>query len=169
MKINKWEPIYKYLLEKVPQLIEDDYFKPKLEAVLSVPQRAPEGAVTREEPALQLLKRVSTIYENWIIPGHRQGHNRNNVSTTVTVKPSEWDEVRDWMWHNRDRYGALAVLPYDYGTYVQQPFEDITKEQCESLVKLLVQIDLIEVKEIEDYTTRSTELACSSGACELPI
>lgn len=168
MKVNKTEPIYNYLISKVPQLIEDDYFKPKLEAVLSIPQKAPDGAITREEPALELLKRVVNVYENWIIPGHRQGHNRNNISTTVTVKPSEWDEVKDWMWKNRDRYGALSVLPYDYGTYVQPPFEDITKETYESLLKYLRQIDLTEVKEIEDNTTRASEPACAGNACEIP-
>jgi ribonucleotide reductase alpha subunit len=168
MKVNKTEPIYNYLITKVPQLIEDDYFKPKLEAVLSIPQKAPEAAITREEPALELLKRVANIYENWIIPGHRQGHNRNNVSTTVTVKPSEWDEVKNWMWKNRDRYGALSVLPYDYGTYIQPPFEDISKETYESLLKYLRQIDLTEVKEIEDNTTRASEPACAGNACEIP-
>jgi len=168
MKVNKAEPIYSYLVSKVPQLIEDDYFKPKLEAVLSIPQKAPDGSITREEPALELLKRVANVYENWIIPGHRQGHNRNNISTTVTVKPSEWDEVKNWMWKNRDRYGALSVLPYDYGTYVQPPFEDISKETYESLLKYLRQIDLTEVKEIEDNTARASEPACAGNACEIP-
>lgn len=167
LRINKAEPIYSYLLNKIPQLIEDDYFKPKTEAVLAVPQKAPENCITREEPALELLKRVKFVYENWVAPGHRQGHNKNNVSTTVTVKPSEWDEVKNWMWQNRDSYGALSVLNYDYGTYKQIPFEDITKEQYESLVKYLTQIDLKEVKEFEDTTTRANEVACGAGACEL--
>ncbi len=167
LRLNKLEPIYNYLANKIPQLIEDDYFKPKTEAVLSIPQKAPDGVVTREEPAVALLERVKTIYEAWVVPGHRQGHNKNNVSTTVTIKPSEWEEVKNWMWQNRDRYGALSILPYDYGVYKQPPFEDITKEQYESLVKYLTQIDLKEVKEFEDTTTRANELACSGSSCEL--
>ena len=71
------------------------------------------------------------------------------------------------MWDNRDSYNGLAVLPYDGGTYTQAPFEDITKEKYDELVKHLVNIDLTEVVELDDNTDLKGELACAGGSCEI--
>ena len=71
------------------------------------------------------------------------------------------------MWDNRDYYNGLSVLPYDGGTYTQAPFEDITKEKYEKMMKSLTDIDLANVYEGEDNTDLSGELACAGGACEI--
>lgn len=97
MRINKNESLYSYLKIYHPDLIEDEYFTPKTTAVISIPQKAPDGAVTRKESSIELLTRVSNIYNNWIKPGFRNGYNQHNVSCTVSIKDDEWDEVRDWM------------------------------------------------------------------------
>ena len=69
------------------------------------------------------------------------------------------------MWENRESYNGLSVLPHDGGTYVQAPFEDITKAQYESMIESLNSIDLTRVVEMEDNTDLSGELACSGGSC----
>ena len=71
------------------------------------------------------------------------------------------------MWENRKHYNGLSVLPYDGGTYTQAPFEDITKEQYEEMMKSLTEVDLSNVIEIEDNTNLSGELACAGGSCEI--
>ncbi len=71
------------------------------------------------------------------------------------------------MWNNRDHYNGLSVLPHDGGTYVQPPFEDITKEKYEEMIESLKSIDLTRVIEMEDNTDLSGELACAGGACEI--
>lgn len=167
IRVGKNEPLYKYLAQTNPTLVEDDFFKPTTEAVVSIPQKAPDGAITRTESALDLLKRVSLVYKKWIEPGHRSGHNVNNCSTTITVKDSEWEEVGKWMWENRDLYTALSILPEDLGTYVQAPFEEISQIQFESMVKLLHDIDLSKVHEVEETNNLNDSLACSGGACEV--
>lgn len=167
VRVGKDEPIYRYLLENHPEVLEDEFFKPKTQAVITVPQRAPEGATTREEPAIDLLRRVENVYENWIIPGHRKGSNKNNVSTTVTIKPHEWKEVGEWMWENKEKFTALSVLPFDGHTYVQTPFEDCTEEEYEERMKTLHKIDLSYVIEEEDSTTAKDNLACAAGGCEI--
>ncbi len=80
MRINKNESIYPYLTGNNPELIEDDYFNPKTTAIIKIPQKAPEGAVLRSEPALSLLDRVKRVMEQWVMPGFRSGYNHNNVS-----------------------------------------------------------------------------------------
>ena len=71
------------------------------------------------------------------------------------------------MWENRNYYNGLAVLPYDGGTYIQAPFEDITKIEYDRLVKTLTQVDLAAIVELDDNTDLIGELACAGGACEI--
>ena len=167
IRVGKNESIYTYLLINHPELLEDEYFKPNQQAVISVPQKAPEGAVTRQETALDLLGRVSKVWKEWVKPGHRKGENKNNVSVTVTIKPTEWEEVGEWMWVNKENFTALSVLPHSEHSYMQAPFEDITKEKYEELISHLHNIDLSQVVELEDVTDLSGELACGSGGCEV--
>ncbi|MEK0325661.1 MAG: hypothetical protein QQN63_08150, partial [Nitrosopumilus sp.] len=93
--------------------------------------------------------------------------NTNNVSTTVSIKEHEWDEVGEWMWTNRSNYTALSILPYSDHSYIQAPFEDIDEEQYEKLFASLKDIDLKMVYEQDDETQLQQELACSSGGCEV--
>lgn len=167
MKIGKTDPLYLHFVINHPDLLEDDFFKPTTTAYIAVPQRAPKGAITRQEPALDLLSRVLEIHDTWIKPGHRKGSNTNNVSTTVTLKPEEWGPVGEWMWKNRDSYTALAVLPYDGHTYKQTPFEDITEERFNELVTSLHKVDLSQIIEDEDGTQLQQQVACASGSCEI--
>jgi ribonucleoside-diphosphate reductase alpha chain len=167
IRVGKNESIYTYLSINHPEILEDEFFKPNQQAVISIPQRAPEGAVTRQESALDLLNRVSKVWKEWVKPGHRSGANKNNVSTTVTIKPGEWEAVGEWMWSNRDDFTALSVLPHSDHTYMQAPFEDITKEQYETLVKHLHEIDLSQVVELVDATNLSGEVACGGNNCEV--
>lgn len=125
VRVNKNEAIYVYLNMFYPELLEDDYFSPEKSAVITVPQKAPEGAVLRTESPIDTLERVKSFHRNWIKPGHRQGDNTHNVSCTISIKDEEWQTVGQWMWLNRDHYTGISVLPYDGGTYIQPPFEDL--------------------------------------------
>jgi ribonucleoside-triphosphate reductase (thioredoxin) len=167
IRVGKNEAIYKYLADNHPEIVEDEFFKPTQQAVISVPQKAPEGAVTRQESALDLLNRVSKVWKEWVKTGHRKGENKNNVSTTITIKPNEWEEVGEWMWNNRENFTALSVLPEDLGSYIQAPFEDITKEEYEELVSHLHSIDLSKIVETDDATNLQGEVACGGGGCEV--
>jgi ribonucleoside-diphosphate reductase alpha chain len=167
MRINKNESIYKYLLDTNPTLIEDDYFNPTTTAIIKVPQMAPEGSVLRDESAIDLLNRVRVMSKEWINPGFRSGYNQHNVSCTVSIKPDEWDEVRDWMWNNRAIYSGIAVLPYDDHGYKQAPFESCTKEEYNAAVVNLKNVDLTKVVEGYDETSLMGEVACGGNGCEV--
>ena len=99
--------------------------------------------------------------------GHNRGVNTHNVSATVNIREDEWDDVKNWMWKNRDYYNGLSVLPYDGGLYKQAPFEVIDKDKYKSMFKLLQSIDLSEVYETMDNTNLQGELACAGGVCEI--
>ena len=167
MRIGKNEPIYKYLKSFYPELMEDEHFKPNLEAVVSLPIKAPDTAIFRDETALDLLERVKRFSKDWVRIGHRDGDNTHNVSATISIRDGEWDEVRDWMWSNKEYFNGLSVLPFDGGSYIQAPFESCTKEKYEDMLKMLRKIDLINIMEFEDNTNLSGENACAGGSCEL--
>jgi ribonucleoside-diphosphate reductase alpha chain len=167
MRVGKNESIYAYLAIHHPELLEDDYFRPHDTAVISIPQKAPTGSITRKESFMDLLGRIKKVATEWVKPGHKTGSNSHNVSATVSLKPNEWAAAGLWMWENRDHYNGLAVLPYDGGTYVQAPFEDITKQEYDKMSETLHEVDLSKIIELDDNTDLSGELACAGGNCEI--
>jgi len=167
VRVGKNEAIYKFLAENHSELIEDEHFRPHDTAIISVPIKAPEGSILRTESALSTLRRVKEFHTNWIKPGHRKGLNTNNVSVTISVKDDEWEKVGEWMWKNRKSYTAISVLPYDGGTYIQAPNEDITEEVYNQMVSKLHSVDLTNITEEEDNTELMETLACVSGNCEI--
>jgi len=167
IRVNKKEAIYSYLKENIPELVEDEYFKPHLEAVISFPVKAPKGSAFRDEPALDLLNRVKKFSMEWIKPGYTKGSNNHNVSATISVKEGEWVKVGQWMWDNRSFYNGLTVLPFDGGSYVQAPFEDCSKDKYDELMGYVKALDLTQIGEADDQTSHKEILACSGGACEI--
>ena len=167
LRVGKNESIYTYLAINHPELVEDDFFKGDTQAIISIPQRAPDSGILRHETSLELLDRVKDIYNRWIVPGHNGGNNTHNVSCTVSVKEEEWKEVGKWMWENRDYYNGLSVLPYFGGTHKQMPFEDTDEKTFNTMFSNLREVDLSGVIEVIDNTNLTGELACAGGSCEL--
>jgi ribonucleoside-diphosphate reductase alpha chain len=167
MRLGKNEAIYTYLAINHPELLEDEYFNPTAQSVISVPQKAPEGAITRHESTLDALERVKLISKDWVKPGHIKGNNTHNVSCTVSVRDDEWKIIGEWMWANKDYYNGLSVLPYHGGTYKQTPFEDCTKEVYEQMMTTLKDVDLSKVIEIQDNTNFGESVACGPAGCEI--
>ena len=169
MQCTKDEELYKYLSINHPDLVEDMILIPN-SAVIEIPQKAPKGAITRnDETAMSMLERVNKWNTEWVREGHIHGSNTHNVSATVSIKEEEWDTVGEWMWKNRATFNGLSVLPYDGGTYQQAPFEEITEEQFNDMYAKLTEIDLTKVIEADDNTDLKGELACAGGSCEVNI
>jgi hypothetical protein len=167
VRVGKNEAIYTFLSENHPELIEDEYFRPHDTAVIGIPQKAPEGAILRNESPIQLLERVKKVHQEWIKPGHRTGSNTHNVSATISIREHEWPAVGEWMWENKDFYNGLSVLPYSNHTYKQAPFEDCTEGEYEKLMLTLKDVDLSKIIELDDDTDLKGEAACSGGSCEI--
>jgi ribonucleoside-diphosphate reductase alpha chain len=167
IRVGKNEAIYNYLAINHPELVEDDFFKPTIQAVISVPQAAPEGSILRTENVIDMLERTKKFNIQWVRKGHRKGANTNNVSATVSIQEGEWEQVGNWMWENKETFNGLSVLPYFGGSYTQAPFEDITKEQFDEMAQHLHNIDLSQIIEFTDDTALMDQAACAGGACEI--
>jgi ribonucleoside-diphosphate reductase alpha chain len=166
VRIGKNEALYQYLAQYHPELLEEDVLNSK-QAIICIPQMAPEGSITRKENVMDLLERIRRFNVEWVRNGYRNGYNANNVSATVSIKEGDWEQVGEWMWENKASYNGLSVLPFDNGSYSQAPFEDITRENFEKLVKSLTEIDLSKVFEPDDATDLQAEAACAGGACTI--
>ena len=196
MRFNKNEDIAMYLMINHPELCEDDVLRPKDTLCVRIPVKAPEGAILRTETAIDILERVKKFSQEWIKPGHINGANTHNVSATISIDKNrhyyrdkddvvwvlnynpeldgkggtdEWKVVGMWMWKHRDVYNGLSVLNYDGGSYIQAPFQDITKEEYEKRISLLTTVDLSKVMELDDSVDFGAIQACGGGACEVNI
>jgi len=166
-RINKGDSLDNYLRNTIPDLVEDDIYS-NTGSVVTIPQESPKNAVVREnETAMDLLNRVYQYNQHWVSNGYRSGDNQHNVSATISVKDNEWDSVRESMWNNRNLYFGISLLPYDGGSYKQAPFEDCSKEKYEEYSKKVKSIDLRQIMESEDNTTKTDTVACSGGVCEI--
>ncbi len=138
---------------------EDDYYNPNAE-VYSFPQASPkESRQTGEMTAIDQLELWKIYAEHWC---------EHKPSVTVHVKDDEWVEVAAWVYENFDLMSGVAFLPYDEHTYRQAPYEEITEEEYDEMVKNVPKnVEWTKFREEDDSTTASQELACVGGHCEL--
>ena len=167
VRVDKSSPLFGYLADNLDgKFWEVDAFNPD-NYVVSIPVSM-EGAILREkESAVELLERMKHVKKGWIDPGHVKGANTHNVSLTVNYKEDEKKAVKEWMWENRDVYNGISLLPYDDSSYVQMPFEEISKERYQELSKQFPVLSLGSVDYSSTVDERQGELACAGGSCEL--
>lgn len=165
IRYNANDRLHQYLKQHVPKLVELDKFDSN-KGIISIPVCAPEAGIFRNETAIEFCERVKKFSQEWVKSGHRRGQNTHNVSATIYVKPDEWEDLGRWMWDNKEYYNGLSCLPYDGGTYIQAPYEVISKEQYQAMLGNIHSIDLDNIMEDDDFTTLAAEKACAGGLCE---
>jgi len=129
--------------------------------VLEFPCKAPLLNQTRNnESAIEQLEYWKMLRTFWC---------EHNPSITVSVKEEEWLDTAAWVYRNFDDICGVSFLPSSDHVYQLAPYEDITKEQYEKLIKEMPKInfDKLNEYELEDGTLGSKEYACTSGSCEL--
>lgn len=137
--------------------------------VISFPISNNGALVRRQESSLELLERCRYITRNWILPTHRRGPNPHNVSVTVSYKPDERDSLCEWMIRNKNSFSGLSLLPDDGGTYLQAPFESMSRIEYEKRKSELPQgIDFSEISGGYSATKddRFIDWACGGDSCE---
>ena len=168
IRIDKSQEIGKYLSTVLPSVfIEDDKFNPQ-NYVVSVPFAMPTAVTRQDETATTFLQNVFAMRSQWVEPGHRTGWNKHNISCTVSYKEEERDLVKQVMWENREHYNGISLLPYDGGTYVQAPFEEVSETTYRQMRELLPEVNLYDVQYVDSKKDERVQvLACSGGQCEL--
>jgi ribonucleoside-diphosphate reductase alpha chain len=146
--------------EGVPN--QPDLMKPQSTTVFSFPMKAPKGCVTRDDmTAIDQLETWLTYQRHWC---------EHKPSITVSVREDEWMEVGAFVYKHFDEMSGVSFLPHSGHTYQQAPYQEITEEfYKEEMLYMPKSIDWSRLSEyeVEDNTSGSQSLACSSDSCEL--
>lgn len=155
------DPITRFLKDMgVPN--EPDVTKPDHTTVFYFPQKAPEGALTRNDlTAIEHLEIWKAYKVHWT---------EHNPSVTISVREEEWIEVANWVYENWDFIGGVSFLPYSEHTYKQAPYQDCDESDYKRFMLDMPQaIDwsMLSAYELEDTTTGTQTLSCTSVSCEV--
>jgi adenosylcobalamin-dependent ribonucleoside-triphosphate reductase len=133
--------------------IEDDSYSPNTVCV--------EFPV--HEPYFYKGKKDVSIWEQLEIAAQYQHYwADNSVSVTITFKPEEANQIKDALEMYETRLKAVSFLKYEETGYVQAPYEPITKEKYEELIKDVRTIQRFDVEQQGSGTK-----FCDGQYCEI--
>ena len=155
------DPLTQFMIDQgIPN--EPCVFKPDTTTVFSFPQKAPAGAVTRNDmTAIEQL-------EMWLI--YQRHWCEHKPSVTISVRDHEWLEVGAFVYKNFDEMSGVSFLPHSDHTYQQAPYQDCEASDYHELLELMPKrIDWSKLSEYEqeDNTVSMQTMACSGDSCEI--
>ncbi len=133
VQANKNEIPFQFFAGYNPRAVEDSVWNPNgTDAVITFCIEVPEEARTKNDlSAVELLRHVKLTQDNWVMGGRRQERCaapwlRHNVSNTITVRESEWDEVTHYIFDHREAFAGVSLLPEGGDLdYPQAPFCEV--------------------------------------------
>jgi ribonucleoside-diphosphate reductase alpha chain len=153
------DPLTQFLMDSgIPH--EPDVMNPENMMVFSFPQKAPTS-YKQDLTALEHLELWLAYQEHWC---------EHKPSITVSVAEEEWMSVGAWVYDHFDEVSGISFLPKSDHTYRQAPYESITKDEYDALVKTSpkrIEWEGLSDYELEDNTESSQTYACTSDACEV--
>ena len=159
VRADNKDPLTKFMKDKgVPW--EPDVMKPDSTTVFSFPQKAPKGAVVRDDiDAIKHLELWAVYQEAWC---------EHKPSVTINVKEDEWMRVGAWVYDHFDEMSGVSFLPHDGGSYRQAPYEEITKDLYDAMLPSIPKsLDWDSLVEMDDNVEGVQTLACTAGGCEI--
>ena len=140
--------------------VGQDPIRPSV-VVFEFPVASPsESIINAQVTALNQLNYWQMLKNCWC---------EHTPSCTIYVQEHEWVDVGAWVYRNWDDICGLSFLPADGGIYQLAPYEEISKEEYQRMVKVMPQIDFgkLHLFEKVDNTEGSVTLACTGGGCDI--
>jgi ribonucleotide reductase alpha subunit len=125
--------------------------------IIEFPCKYPEGTIlAKDMSAVDQLNTIKELQTNW---------SDNSVSVTVYYRLHELPEIKEWLKNNyNNNVKTCSFLLHNEHGFKQAPFEEITKEQYEELIKKVIPITSGKIKTIADNELSSD---CVGGACPI--
>lgn len=136
------EQALRYVKEINPMMVKPSVYNKEVESVISFPVELDDNVLTSEySSAVDFLEMVKMTKAHWIENGTNFDHQfykkhpkfakmRMNVSNTCMVKDDEWDEVKEYVWNNRDVFSGISFLPKGGDLlYPQAPYTSVLDEK----------------------------------------
>ena len=125
VQMNKETEVAKLIKKTNPYMVEESVWSAnKSDYVVSFPVIAPETSIYKKDlMGINLLEKVKLVQSSWVEHGTRKDrcvdpNVRHNVSNTVTVLPTQWEKVRDYLFENQKYFAGVSLLSnsgdYDY-------------------------------------------------------
>lgn len=164
-RIAKSDPLFRMMIDQgMPFNPENGQTKNNFTtAVFEFPTKSPMTSIFKDNwGAMEQLEWYRKVQMNW---------STHNVSNTVYVKPDEWLKVGSWVYEHWEDVVGISFFPHDGGKYELAPYEEITEEKYNELMKAFPKLDFSKLGDYEkqtgDTTTVAQELACSGDQCEI--
>lgn len=123
--------------------------------IIEFPCCYPEGTVlAKDMTAMDQLNVIRELQTNW---------SDNSVSVTIYYRLNELDDIKKWLNDNyTNNVKSCSFLLHNEHGFQQAPFEEITKEKYEELIKKVIPITSCNIKGQSDNELVSE---CVGGAC----
>lgn len=133
VQANRNEFPAQFYKEKNPLAVEASVWSASgTDEVVSFLCEVPRGAILKNSiSAVEFLDFVRKTQENWVESGTNleacvKEYARHNVSVTAIVKPTEWQEVEDYIFNYQKSFAGISLLPASGDLdYQQAPFATV--------------------------------------------
>lgn len=137
VQANKQEFALQHYKKVNPLAVEESVWSTNhTDEVISFPCEVQRGAITKNDiDAIGLLKKIKIAQQHWVLAGTVPERALNpkathNISNTISVQDDEWDEVRDYIFDNRQWFAGISLLSSSGDLdYQQAPFTTILDEK----------------------------------------
>ena len=136
VRFSKYSELVKILMEHGYN-VEDDRYSPNT-ACVDFPVHEKHFTKGKKDISMWEQLEIAAQYQHYWAD--------NSVSITVTFKPEEASQIKDALEMYESRLKAVSFLRYKETGYEQAPYESITKEKYEELIKNITPITKIETE-----------------------
>jgi hypothetical protein len=125
--------------------------------IIEFPCCYPEGTIlAKDMTAIDQLNTIKDLQTKW---------SDNSVSVTIYYRLEELDDIKEWLKTNYNyNIKTCSFLLHNEHGFKQAPFEEISKEKYEELIKKVIPITSGKIKVISDNELTSD---CVGGACPI--
>ena len=153
IRISKNSDLIPYI-ENAGYYIEPDIVAPDDTLIVEIPVAIEGIRTTKDVSMWEQLMLASFLQEYW---------SDNQVSCTITFKPEEGKEINQILNYFQYKLKAISFLPkVKNGVYPQMPYEEISDDVYNELIKPIQQINFNNISE-----DSKVELFCTNDTCEI--